>query len=414
MTSLPLQAFTTDGKSRCQALTKSGTQCTRSAEPGSLYCWQHKDYIPGMTSKQFKALSIPEGYDYPITQIKTSQPQMLQSQVSTPTSQKLLTQASPKYSNKLTHQQQLQNYVNFMNEYVSASSGRNFGLEYNFAFFSNHDEATYEAQDFFIYDYKDNERILNQLNQELGEDNAYVIDENGASTFVVVSVGSSSTQLYFVRAGLLNSTPDIIAYEYPFGTNNFKQDAFLKMMQDLIDIGRNILFINSIGFGVTTGVKFANLENLDSVNNQGSASDLIVKIYDYLVDYNTSGLEAVVANQTFGGNYKFKNKWTNAIAQDNPKPEHSFFVDYGGGKVSISHVFNGQMDEKSLANFKYDQDPIYKYYQDGNTDINSQLWKNKDTITDSISSYITSNGLIQVSYPVLVRQTGKLREYYYE
>jgi uncharacterized coiled-coil protein SlyX len=26
---------------RCQAITKKGTQCKRSAQPGSRYCWQH-------------------------------------------------------------------------------------------------------------------------------------------------------------------------------------------------------------------------------------------------------------------------------------------------------------------------------------------------------------------------------------
>lgn len=27
---------------RCQAITKKGTQCSRNAQPGSAYCWQHK------------------------------------------------------------------------------------------------------------------------------------------------------------------------------------------------------------------------------------------------------------------------------------------------------------------------------------------------------------------------------------
>jgi len=29
---------------QCQALTKSGTQCSRKAEPNSRFCWQHQDY----------------------------------------------------------------------------------------------------------------------------------------------------------------------------------------------------------------------------------------------------------------------------------------------------------------------------------------------------------------------------------
>lgn len=27
---------------QCAAITKAGTRCTRKAEPGSIYCWQHK------------------------------------------------------------------------------------------------------------------------------------------------------------------------------------------------------------------------------------------------------------------------------------------------------------------------------------------------------------------------------------
>lgn len=44
-----LEALTKDGSPRCQALTKSGTQCTRKAEAGSLYCWQHQEYKSSAT-----------------------------------------------------------------------------------------------------------------------------------------------------------------------------------------------------------------------------------------------------------------------------------------------------------------------------------------------------------------------------
>jgi colicin import membrane protein len=36
---------------RCQAITAKGTQCSRSADAGSKYCWQHKKtYEPGSTA----------------------------------------------------------------------------------------------------------------------------------------------------------------------------------------------------------------------------------------------------------------------------------------------------------------------------------------------------------------------------
>lgn len=49
------QSLTTvpqSGFQRCQAITAKGTQCTRMAEPGSKYCWQHKAiYEPTSTAK---------------------------------------------------------------------------------------------------------------------------------------------------------------------------------------------------------------------------------------------------------------------------------------------------------------------------------------------------------------------------
>ncbi len=43
---------------RCQAITAKGTQCSRNAEPGSQYCWQHKSiYDPNST--QQKVVSTP-------------------------------------------------------------------------------------------------------------------------------------------------------------------------------------------------------------------------------------------------------------------------------------------------------------------------------------------------------------------
>ncbi len=32
---------------QCQAMTLNGVQCSRKAEPGSKYCWQHKNYNTG-------------------------------------------------------------------------------------------------------------------------------------------------------------------------------------------------------------------------------------------------------------------------------------------------------------------------------------------------------------------------------
>lgn len=38
----PAPSATDQVKQRCQATTKKGTQCKRSARAGSSYCWQHQ------------------------------------------------------------------------------------------------------------------------------------------------------------------------------------------------------------------------------------------------------------------------------------------------------------------------------------------------------------------------------------
>lgn len=41
---------------RCKAITSNGTQCSRNADPGSEYCWQHKKtYEPDKTPSNFSA-----------------------------------------------------------------------------------------------------------------------------------------------------------------------------------------------------------------------------------------------------------------------------------------------------------------------------------------------------------------------
>lgn len=45
---------------RCQAITAKGTQCTRTADSGSKYCWQHKStYEPASTSNKSSFSSSP-------------------------------------------------------------------------------------------------------------------------------------------------------------------------------------------------------------------------------------------------------------------------------------------------------------------------------------------------------------------
>lgn len=47
-----LTSVPTSSPGRCQAITAKGTQCSRTADPGSNYCWQHKStYEPSGSTK---------------------------------------------------------------------------------------------------------------------------------------------------------------------------------------------------------------------------------------------------------------------------------------------------------------------------------------------------------------------------
>jgi outer membrane murein-binding lipoprotein Lpp len=46
---------------RCQAITAKGTQCTRRAQPGSKYCWQHQNYGQSQSSSTSSDRTIYTG-----------------------------------------------------------------------------------------------------------------------------------------------------------------------------------------------------------------------------------------------------------------------------------------------------------------------------------------------------------------
>ena len=52
-------------RGRCQAITKKGTQCSRQAEPGSKYCWQHQGYeIDSKKSSKVDSLKVKNNYKH--------------------------------------------------------------------------------------------------------------------------------------------------------------------------------------------------------------------------------------------------------------------------------------------------------------------------------------------------------------
>ena len=100
--------------------------------------------------------------------------------------------------------------------------------------------------------------------------------------------------------------------------------------------------------------------------------------------------------------------------------------------MSIQHAMGDRqpdiVDDESLANIKYDQDPILQYYTNSGMGmgvgmgmaeglgqgqaIAPGLMANRNAIVKAIEDYVTKARLTQQDYTVLVRQTGRLRELY--
>jgi len=53
-----VKTISTESK-RCIAITNAGTQCSRNADPGSDYCWQHKKTYEPTTSSSVSTTTTP-------------------------------------------------------------------------------------------------------------------------------------------------------------------------------------------------------------------------------------------------------------------------------------------------------------------------------------------------------------------
>ena len=282
-------------------------------------------------------------------------------------------------------------------------------LNINFEFLSNEQEAKYEALDFFDYHWnKPNKEIINDIHKQT-RSSAFILTPK-ESDFIVISMGSSSTQAYHLHNG------DIEIFTYSTGVKNLKENDLNYIIRDIEKVNKHVLFINAIGYGVPQNVHYLELpidHSITLLNDE--SSNIIMNISNKLKDSQFEKVAVIVNSQI---KPKIKNKWTNSLAQELKvqENEHSFFVDYGGGRFSIQHVKGYKIDD-GFFNYKYDQEPIINYYKKGNVGIESTLLLNQKIILDAIQNYIEHESfqdfIKQSKFNIIIRQTGKLRELYY-
>ncbi|AYV86890.1 MAG: hypothetical protein Sylvanvirus12_22 [Sylvanvirus sp.] len=309
-------------------------------------------------------------------------------------------------------------YIQYMNEPVQAGKSNMFEptvtLLPDFAFLTNKEEAQYEALDFFEYHWKENATKINIINLAIGNSTYIYPTPDRSSNFLVVSMGSSSTQAYHVDEGQTKT----ITYET--GTSNLKENELQRLVSDIYTLQKSVLFINSIGFGVPENMPCLVLPALSSSLSNDKASMAIIQLSNLLVETaSPNQLRPTILVVSSKQKPKFKNDWTNAFIHEIKisTSEHSFFVDYGGGSISVQHALGQNMDDQALAKFKYDQDAVLDFYTSGeykrfDIPVAPTLQSNHDMIMNDIFDYIRHQQLNQRQFVVRIRQTGRLRELY--
>lgn len=302
--------------------------------------------------------------------------------------------------NELDHKQQLQKYIKYMNQKVTIS---NIVLEKDFDFLSNGDESKYEALDFFEHNWERNKAKLGRLNLFLNSPNCFDRTDL-ATTFIVVSIGSSSTQTYHIKEKMITSY-------YHFGTGNHNKNEIKRLTEDISKTSLHIIFIDSISRCILGNKEFFDVSKLTLADCKKSIIDNSVGRLLVTIVVNISSSQKIIVTNHNSSEESFKNKWTYALAVENKIDNHSFYIDYGGSRFNINHVINGTTD-RSIIRFKYDQNLFLDYYKSGKSDIYELLISLDMLINGYISNYIITQKLNGNKFKVIIRQTGKLREYY--
>lgn len=339
-------------------------------------------------------------------------------------------------------------YLDRYNKTIAIQSGGGGrSLMIDLAFFPHSQEAFYEAKDFFKNAWKQNQAKLIKLAEQ-----TKVPGFAEQESFLAVSIGSSSTQCYYMANG------EIKTMQYLFGSNpSATKDALMdKMVSDIKALNRPVVFFNSISFAELVGQPEP--RTIDAID-LAAAIFRGTKLEDGQVKDDSAGNTANMLAQKLAklnvknaflfkplDGSKFINKWTNALALEStkiPKKGIAIVGDIGGGGFSGKLVLDGKFYDKPnlvLANLGegtkadeyYDQAEIVKHYVDGKSGIHKTLIQNMDKMIASVMTFIVNAKLNDVSKTpkevldwieknqdviknqkniyFLIRQTGQLRE----
>lgn len=326
------------------------------------------------------------------------------------------------------------------------------------------EEMNGEAKDLFDYSWAKNQVTLAKLADQVGVP-AFKEKEG----FVMVSIGSSSTQGYYVYNGKAKG------FGYLFGTGALgdkakegEKDAAIDdldvMMKGLKALGRPVVFTNSVSFAEYPGYvpptkgsaeernefvpmrvpydggqKFDETypKGRDKVGDKPNTASMMANIIAEKV--TALGMKDVFILKASKLS-KLANKWTRSFIRELPgfKNRFAWMGDLGGGGYSIKLVANNDfVDEednliwkdapdKAAKTDEYDQEPVLtaldtdidnfkdQYENDGNA-YGKMLGQLYAAITKSLEDNKAKPGFKdQPSYEIWMGQTGKVRALYYK
>lgn len=355
-------------------------------------------------------------------------------------------------------------YTSYMN---NAENVAGVEVEFIMSFLSNKQEADGEAHDAFDLNILANKEKLKKFAghvylkemksiNEIKNQKVYLREMQAANAryrelkqidrVVFASIGSSSTQFYYLKDGKR------VSHFLPLGSTDSKgrADKVDSMLAVLNKLKRPVIFFNAIAFVNPKTDKKLKGYHICDLNNphltfleQKLTKDGKVSMKDGQPEVDSGGVlanmlaERIRRDNKFAAYIfktankadKFSNKWTNSKAKEFfGEDEVGLMCDNGGSGFSLREVNKQKIDTegtdlveilkaKDWDQFKNQKD-IVAYYAAGPEDANiihETLYGNKGKMKEVIALWIEKNRdkIKNNKLKVVLFQTGQLRELFF-
>lgn len=370
----------------------------------------------------------------------------------------------------------LKPYIDSYKDYVLKTNNK--PIEINFQFLAPETEALLASEDFFLDNWKENQTKLRLLGIENNVEalknpdptKIVLIDIGGSLTSLYhvnsdkgLSIldtlecfrsvtskdqcpGTTKSQVKPKSLNLKLSNKNIISNYYNYGTDSIYRNKLQDILKEVQLLGKTAIFVGAVGFAkkpaedqprtlvnLSEGRELLDLnvgKTYEQIsNNEKTASELQKNIQQMKIN------NAFLYLSPSRKEDKLSASWPKRIAKSMPDLSDKiwFLVNYGGKSFSVKVVFGDKFDDSQnlVESFfgkgkdNWNQYPAYSTYLYWGGPMSASwyptdLKNNYEKIFGSIEKYINQNLenneqlRNQESYPVVIRQTGFLRDEYFK